>query len=69
MSNHVLLNLLDQLHFIFFFPKSLINSIILVQILDCTYHMTLKLFKNCIFGVITLRLRHILRNDIMDIIT
>ena len=36
---------------------------------DCTYHMTLKLFKNRIFGVKTLRLRHILRNDIMDIIT
>ena len=31
------------------------------QMLDCTYHMTLKLFKNRIFGVKTLRLRHILR--------
>ena len=28
-TDHVLLNLLDQLHFIIFFPKSLINSIIL----------------------------------------
>ena len=37
--------------------------------LDCTYHMTLKSFKNHIFGVKTLRLRHILGNDIMDIIT
>ena len=37
--------------------------------LDCTYHMTLKLFKNRIFGVKTLRLRHIFHNDIMDIIT
>ena len=37
--------------------------------LDCTYHMTLKLFKNHIFGVKMLRLRHILRNDKMDIIT
>ena len=39
------------------------------QMLDCSYHMTLKLFKNRIFGVKTLRLRHILRNDKMDIIT
>ena len=36
--------------------------------LDCTYHMAFKFFKNLIFGVKTLRLRHILRNDIMDII-
>ena len=80
MSDNVLLNLLDQLGksdkmqglpsiLSFFSPTSLINSIIQdTQMLDCTYHMTLKLFKNRIFGVKTLRLRHILRNDIMDII-
>ena len=29
------------------------------QILDSIYHMAIKLFKNCIFGVITLRFCHI----------
>ena len=68
MSGHVLLNLLDQLgksdkmqglpSILSFFSQRV-----------CTYNMTLKLFKNCIFGVKTLRLRHILCNDIMDIIT
>ena len=80
MNDHVLLNLLDQLgksdkmqglpSILSFFPKEFnkFNNAG-AQMLDCTYHMTLKLFKNRIFGVKTLRLRHILRNDKMDIIT
>ena len=36
--------------------------------LDYFYHMTLKLIKNCIFGVITSRFFHLLHNDIMDVI-
>ena len=80
MSNHVLLNLLDQLgksdkmqgllSILSFFPNEF-NKFINTgaQMLDCTYHMTLKIFKNRIFGIKTLRLRHILRNDIMDIIS
>ena len=40
------------------------------RILDSIYHITLKLFKNCIFGVKTSRLFcHLLRNLIIDIIT
>ena len=80
MSDHVLLNLLDQLgksdkmqglpSILSFFPNQFnkFNNTG-AQMLDCTYHMTLKLFKNRIFGVKTLRLRHILHNDKMDIIT
>ena len=57
MSDHVLLNLLDQLGksdkckacqaFYHFFPNEFnkFNNT-RAQMLDCTYHMTLKLFKN-----------------------
>ena len=82
MSDHVLLNLLDQLgksdkmqglpSILSFFSNEFnkFNNT-RAQMLHCTYYMTLKLFKNRIFGVKTLRLRHILCNDtcIMDIIT
>ena len=37
--------------------------------LDSIYHMTLKLFKNCIFGVKMAGFCHLLGNIIMDIIT
>ena len=37
--------------------------------LDFIYHMTLKILKNCIFGVETSRFSHILRNVIIDVIT
>ena len=36
--------------------------------LDSIYQMTLKILKNCIFGVKTSRLSLILRNVIMDVI-
>ena len=39
------------------------------RILDSTYHMTLNILKNCIFGVKTSRLSLILRNAIMDVFT
>ena len=39
------------------------------RMLDSIYHMTLKILKNCIFGVKTIRTSHILRNVIMDVIT
>ena len=37
--------------------------------LDSIYHMTLKILKNCIFGVKTSRFSLILCNVIMDVIT
>ena len=37
--------------------------------LDSIYHMTLKLLKNCIFGVKMSRFSLILRKVIMDVIT
>ena len=37
--------------------------------LDCIYHMTLKLIKNRIFGVKTSRFCHILRSVLMDVIS
>ena len=36
---------------------------------DSIYHMTLEVLNNHIFGVKTSRFCHLLRNDIMDIIT
>ena len=36
--------------------------------LDSFYHMTLKILKNCNFGVETLRFSLILRNVTMDVI-
>ena len=39
------------------------------QLLDSIYHMTLKLIKNCIFGVNTSIFSHLSRNGIMDAIT
>ena len=37
--------------------------------LDSIYHMTLKLLKNLVFGVKTLRFCHLLRNAILNIIS
>ena len=37
--------------------------------LDSFYHMTLKLLENHIFGVKMLKFGHLLRKDIMDVIT
>ena len=37
--------------------------------LDSIYHMTLKILKNCIFGVKPSRFSLILRNVIMGVIT
>ena len=37
--------------------------------LDSIYHMTLKLIKNCIFGVDMSRFCHLFCNVIMDVIT
>ena len=39
------------------------------RMLDFIYHMTLKIHKNCIFGVKTSRFSLILRNVIMEVIT
>ena len=39
------------------------------RMLDSIYHMTLKVLKNCIFGVKTSRCSLILRNVIMDVIS
>ena len=61
MSVHVLLNLLNE----FLFAAILINSIMQEHF----YHMTVKMPKNCIFGVKTSRFSLILRNVKMDVIT
>ena len=38
------------------------------RMLDSVYHMTLKLLKNCIFGVKTSRFCHLLRVVIMNVV-
>ena len=80
MSVHVLLNLLNKLGksdkmrglpsiLSLFCNKFKIFNITGTQMLDSIYHMTLKLLKNCIFGVKTSRFCRLLCNHIMDAIT
>ena len=80
MSSHVLLNLLNKLAkrykirgipsilspFLKEFNKFNKTG---ARMLDSIYHMTLKILKNCIFGLKTSRVSLILRNVIMDVIT
>ena len=80
MSAHVLLNLLNNLrksdkmqglpHILSLFRNKFnkFNNA-RAQMLDSIYHMTLKLVKNHIIGVKTLRFCHLLRSIIMDVIT
>ena len=37
------------------------------RILDSIYHMPLKIFQNCIFGMNTLKFSHYVRKVVMDI--
>ena len=79
MSAHVLLNLLKELResdkmrglpsilSLFHYEVDKFNKT-RVRMLDSIYHMTLKLLKNCTFGVKKQKCCHILRNVIMDVI-
>ena len=80
MSAHALLNSLNELgkrdkmqglpSILSLFRKEFNKcNITGARMLASFYHMTLKLLKNLIFGVKTLRLCHLLCNVIMDIIT
>ena len=61
MGAYVLLNLLNKL------GKG--NKMQGLPMLDSIYHISSKLIKNHIFGVITLKFCNLLRNVIMDLIT
>ena len=50
-SAHVLLNLLNKAKKREIIPFCKFNNNTEAQMLDFIYHMTLKLLKNCIFGV------------------
>ena len=80
MSAHVLLNLLNKsrkrdkmrgLPSILSLFRNKFNKLnnTGARMLNSIYHMTLKLLKNHIFGVITSRDCHLLRNIIMDVVT
>ena len=80
MSAHVLLNLLNELGkrdkmqglpSILSLFRNEFNTFnnTGARMFDPIYHMTLKLLKNHIFGVKTLRICHLLSNVIMDVIT
>ena len=80
MSGHVLLNLLNELgkrdkmrglQSILSLFRNEFNKFnnTGAPMLDCIYHMTLKILKNCIFGVKTSRVSIILHNVIKDVIT
>ena len=79
MSAHVLLNLLNKLRkrdkmqglpsiLSLFRNKFNKFNITGARMLDSIYYMTLKLFKNHIFGIKTSIFCHLLRNVIMDVI-
>ena len=79
MNVHVLLNLLNELgksdkmqglsSILSLFRNEFITfNNTGARILDSTYHLTLKLIKNHIFGVKTAIFCHTLRNVIMDVI-
>ena len=80
MNAHVLLNLLNELGkrdkmrglpSILSFFRNEFNKFnnTGARIIDSIYHMTLKILKNCIFGVKTSRFSLILCNVIMNVIT
>ena len=80
MSSHVLLNLLNELGkrdkmrglpSILSLFRNEFNKFnnTRARMLDFIYHMTLRLLWNLISGVKTLKLRHYVRNVVMDVIT